>query len=1525
MSRVTCKDCLYHGSESPRNHQIFFRVLLSSRWRTRPNPLPRVRMLTYSLTREEPVRPRRLRFGLLSASHIRKMSVCEVKDTTLYYRGLPASGGLLDPLMGTVDRRLLCATCLRDARSCPGHPGNLELSYPMFHIGYVDSVLRTLRCTCFFCSRLCATTDELSQTRDLQGKARLLSLHTMVRGRKRCVHCDMVRPTYNRTPLGIKVEWPDNMEWSCDEEKEFCNVPFTAREALSILHHMTDEDITSLGFDLKTSRPEDMILQNLVVPPPIIRPAVYTSEGSRSRGQNDLTVKYLEILKRSQELKTHGIREGGWKEAQLTPDILDRIARVQYEVYTLVNNNIRAAKPPGGRTGGNQNAKSLSDRLRGKEGRVRSNLMGKRVDFSARCVITPDAYFEPDRVGVPYSIAHRLTVPETVNAMNIQDLSKRVKLGSETLKGAENVIYSDGLVVHLGCCKDRENIVLHHGDVVERYLSDDDVVVFNRQPSLHKHGMCAHRVRLMPGSTFRVALPVATPYNADFDGDEMNLHVPQGKAAQAECSMLMAVAQNVIGGQSNKPVLGLVQDTLLGLHLLTLSDVLLDHSHSCRMIACMRHCKRELPRPAITIHNAEGGGGSTRPRRIWTGKQIFSIALPADLHLEGDLPKDSAEWKDAKLPVVVREGRLLCGVVRKAHIGTAAGGIVDLICREYGGAMCIKFLGDAGRLANAYLLQRGHHVGIKDVILHQDGHVQVEERLQKATRLCEEIQKEVTGDTPAHIAQTAEQSILKLLSKTLLQTGGVVNECLPEDNAIRRMVTAGSKGSFINLSQICAALGQQSLEGSRISVDKTCRTLPCFKPNDKSLASRGMVQNSFALGLTPTETFMHAIGGREGLVDTAVKTSQTGYLQRRMNKSMEDARVHTDGTIINAVGEVISFSWGSDGLQPTALERVKLHVLGEANDSIRQRMTEEEASLALKCKYEILRVKGDTLVAEVDLRVLLPFHPQRVKGKIARARDARGNSPNHGTDRETGDDVRGHEPFRRGGVGEVVEFARRCSNVVALAVLDVFCAGAVAGMTTEEYESALSFVKTKVAQARAVPGESVGCIAAQSIGEPCTQLTLNTFHFAGFSGKNVTMGIPRLRELLDAAKSPKTPCTTLKFREPFAYSKEFVQYVSNTLVLTRLEDVVTKCDIVFDPDGKAVEADRWIVQCDELLGNVCQDPSQFVVRLKLARDVMRQRGLTPPQLRHIVGQRLGDRAVVSSSETNAVDSILRIRFAHVREMVTKGNLRKDQEAILCHRAADILLETVLVCGHPDVTATHAMETSKLSLDPNAGVLTTRDEFVVQAYGKFLMDSASLSCVDWERSTSNDIWEVLNTLGIEACVHVLFDQMKQVVSFDGTYIDERHLMVICDTMCRGGYIMPLNRHGINKTDSSPLMRCSFEETIDVLCEAGTFGQSENGRGVSTSIMTGQLAEIGTGVVDAMFHSSCAPMVHDRFEIISAKKNVLRSTCRTHNRVPESVLEYVFEEFPQVPCTTTCTPHEDEPVSKRKKFKPMSPTK
>ena len=860
-------------------------------------------MLIYKSCREDEQRVDAIRFKILSATEIRKLSVVRITETTIYNKSAPTVGGINDHRMGTVDRRILCATCGGDVTTCQGHSGHIELPFPVYHSSFFDTTCRVLRCVCFMCSRVLVTPDEVGS--DECAKHRLAAVYNSAKTKKRCAVCHAPRPTYTKNALAIRIDWPTDVEWESEDERRYCTATFTPREALSILTNISDADAIELGFNPDVSHPRNMILENMLVPPPAARPAIMASEGSKTRGQDDLTQKLQEIMKRSNELSTAMGDDAHWSNVTLTPDICDRIQRLQFDVFTIVHNAVKGHRPSTQRSG--VPTKSLVERIKGKDGRLRGNLMGKRVDFSARSVISPGPMLDIDHVGVPYKIAVQLTVPETVTAYNLTRLTRSVAIGAGEIGGAECVITADGVPIQLAQCISRQKPCLSPGAVVERYLQDDDVVIFNRQPSLHKMGMMGHRVKLVNDLTFRLNLSVTGPYNADFDGDEMNLHVPQSAAARASVRMLMMVTDQIISPQASKPCVAIVQDALLGCYRASHARELFPKWMACHIVAHLRHMRvARLPHPCVYVAGAP----------MWSGKQLFSLLLDSRLRIDREDGK--AANLDALLPldgrVVLHAGHLLCGRLDKAMLGSASGGLIDLQCRDLGKDMVGKFISDTQRFAVTFNSLRGFNVGIADCVLNEEGDARVEERINKATRLVNEISNEIAcEDVSTEKATLGEATIRKILSKALMQTGSIVEASLAYTNAIKTMVLAGSKGSPINLSQIGGCVGQQSVEGKRITPEKGTRTLPCFQFGERSLSSQGFVRHSYLKGLQPHEFFFHAMGGREGLVDTAVKTATTGYIQRRQVKSMENNVVAYDGTVRNSCDDIVQFVYGGCG------------------------------------------------------------------------------------------------------------------------------------------------------------------------------------------------------------------------------------------------------------------------------------------------------------------------------------------------------------------------------------------------------------------------------------------------------------------------------------------------------------------------------------------------------------------------------------------------------------------------------------
>jgi len=506
----------------------------------------------------------------------RRYSVAKIESGQTYDKGRPKLGGLADPRLGTVDRAVKCTTDGAGVADSPGYFGHVDLAAPVYHIGFMTTVVKVLRCVSFHTSAILLSPDDprfKAAARVRNPQARLRAFLAACAGKKADDATGSPQPQYRVDGPKVWAEFPKARPGA---DGEGVGVPeverrqeLTAAKAHDILRRVSDGDCRALGFDPSRCRPDWMILTAFPVPPPPVRPSVMMDAASRS--EDDLTYKLNEIVKANNRLKRQ-------EEAGAPAHVVREFAALlQFHVTTYIDNT-KPGHPVATQRSGRA-IKSISQRLKGKEGRVRGNLMGKRVDFSARTVISGDPNIALDELGVPWSIALTLTVPETVTPHNVARLAALVDAGPHPPPGATGarfIVREDGTRLDLRFLKKDADRHLEYGYRVERHLQNGDVVLFNRQPSLHKMSMMGHRVRILPHSTFRLNLSVTSPYNADFDGDEMNMHVPQSAETRAEAAEVMAVPRNIVSPQANKPVIGIVQDTLLGCRLMTKRDTFIE-------------------------------------------------------------------------------------------------------------------------------------------------------------------------------------------------------------------------------------------------------------------------------------------------------------------------------------------------------------------------------------------------------------------------------------------------------------------------------------------------------------------------------------------------------------------------------------------------------------------------------------------------------------------------------------------------------------------------------------------------------------------------------------------------------------------------------------------------------------------------------------------------------------------------------------------------------------------------------------
>src|SRR6267378_1108792 len=762
---------------------------------------------------------RAIDFALLSPTEIRKYSVAEITQPETYDEdGMPVQGGLMDSRLGTLEPGQKCGTCGNTASRCPGHFGHVELAESVLHMAFVSDINKMIQATCRTCGRILLAQQELdayaqrlkniTEFTPTMKEEIAKEILTKAKKVKLCPHC-------GKQQYQIELTKPTIFHEITEEGGATRLLPGAIRERLE---RITNEDIELLGYNPRVARPEWFVLQVLPVPPLTVRPSITLESGIRS--EDDLTHKIVDILRVNQRVRE--AKESG------TPHLIvqDLVDLLHYHVTTYFDNEVSGIPQAHHRSG--RPLKTLSQRLKGKEGRFRGSLSGKRVDFSSRTVISPDPSLDIAEVGIPFEVAKKLTIPDKVSGWNIESLKKLVVTGPFEHPGANYVIRPDGVKIRLDFASDRKALAdsLASGYIVERHLLDGDVVLFNRQPSLHRMSVMAHSVRVLPYRTFRLHPSVCPPYNADFDGDEMNLHVPQSEEARAEAILLMRVQDQLISPRYGGPIIGALRDFITGAYLLTKDGTILNPQEFANL-ALIGGYDGTFPEPAIK--NKSG--------QFYTGKQQFSLFMPQDFNYV-ITSKWSKGTKGPAKDVVIKNGQLISGVIDKASIGAEEpDSVLHRITKDYGNDVAKKFLNSILVMLKQFITHYGFSYGYSDLELSaktkenilagiQETYDKVYDLISQAKKGTLQLSRGLSAD------EALEAYIVNDLSKARDRAGSTADKSFDETNAGRIMATTGARGSSLNIGQMAGALGQQSIRGRRINKGYNNRALPHFKEND---------------------------------------------------------------------------------------------------------------------------------------------------------------------------------------------------------------------------------------------------------------------------------------------------------------------------------------------------------------------------------------------------------------------------------------------------------------------------------------------------------------------------------------------------------------------------------------------------------------------------------------------------------------------------------------------------------------------
>ncbi|KAI5116058.1 hypothetical protein M0805_002844 [Coniferiporia weirii] len=1368
---------------------------------------------------------KKIQFSLLNAQDVVKLSEFQVTHRDLYtpVDRVPVKDGVLDRRLGTTEKNAFCETCGLASADCVGHYAYIKLALPVFHIGYFKHIISILQCICKTCARVLLDEPErrvyLKRFRrpnleNIQRTALIKAVNALSRKVVYCPYCAATNGAVKKVGAIKVIHDKFRAKKTADELEKFKRSFASAVEAqkeiamyigkavhedlnplkvLDLFKRISDEDCELLGLKPSHGRPEEYIWQYISVPPVCIRPSVAQDGASN---EDDLTVKLTEIVFTSALIK-QGLAKGA-----PTQQFMEQWDFLQVSIAIYINSEtpgipIQMAQKP---------IRGFCQRLKGKQGRFRGNLSGKRVDFSGRTVISPDPNLRIDEVAIPERVAKILTYPERVTSHNLEMLRRAVRNGCDVHPGANYVTAGSSGFKKFLKFGNRTAIAdgLRIGDIVERHIIDGDVVLFNRQPSLHKLSIMCHRVKVRPWRSFRLNECVCGPYGADFDGDEMNIHVPQTEEARTEALTLMNIKLNLVTPRNGEPVIAAIQDFITASFLLSRRDRFFDRRQFTQICSYFADADLhiDIPPPAII-----------KPQRLWTGKQVFNVLMRPNkksnvfVNVESKCNKEqkpdaSCYLRMSPAPdlspndgyLVVINSEIMCGVMDKATVGSGKKrSIFGVILRDYGPDEAAAAMNRVAKLCARWLTNIGFSLGINDVIpgpaLSANKDKLVEAAYDTCIDLIAQAKKGKLENKPGcNQEQTLEAMISGVLSKVRDTVGDTCMKELSRHNAPLIMATCGSKGSAINVCQMVACVGQQIIAGKRVPDGFQDRSLPHFPKKSKEPPSKGFVRNSFYTGLLPTEFLFHAISGREGLVDTAVKTAETGYMQRRLMKALEDLTTMYDLSVRNSEGGVVQFQYGDDGLDPGCLE-------GDAQPVELTRSWNHARAIASRkgrglLPYEITDVVDEELSSKKFTAVCSEAYISTLRTFIFNS------SVSVLAERR-----RQHGMFDA--LEKEEEWDADTDLNMGASYADVQIVDNQIKVTEDQLRCFLELCRIKYQKAKIEPGSTVGAVGAQSIGEPGTQMTLKTFHFAGVASMNVTLGVPRIKEIINASKKISTPIISCRLANNT--SEASARIVKGRLEKTLLGDVA------------AVLEEAWAPEYT-YIGIIVDMDAVQKLQLELTLDDIKW-------------------AIVAAKK-------LKVKQESIIVIPRKNRLRiyvDGPDKFYRLRELRRVLPSVAVKG------IHSVQRAIINIkdkDDHRGKKGDK-EMLVEGYG--LQRVMVTDGIVGEQATTNHIIETAAVLGIEAARSNIVNEIQFIMKEHGMSIDPRHVMLLGDVMTYKGEILGITRFGVAKMKDSVLMLASFEKTTDHLFDASAYGKTDSILGVSESIIMGNpAANCGTSM-------------------------------------------------------------------------------
>ena len=1450
-----------------------------------------------------------IKFSTYTKEDIEKISVMPITSGGVFdHSGNPIKDGVYDLRLGATENNQKCETCGQNAWNCNGHFAHIKLSKVVYHPFYVKTLASLVSGICPNCHntrlpRLLShqVTDALKliargqvidgdvfsvkqgeeyETKEVRKRNKeliknlpLIEPNSYVMemrasiikeflaknraAKRKCANCQAISPEIKFSSFNFEFQ-----KYISDVKEPIYMYP---DEIYNLVKQFYKNNMSFFHEFFSDRGPSLFFIEDVCVPPPKFRPASVLGDKINAHPSSSA----LSEIEKSEIALSRAIEDND-KDA-----IKQELGRLQNHVNAFFDNTLAKStkKLPHG----------IRQILEKKEGLFRKNLMGKRVNFSARSVIAPDPYISTDEIGVPEVFAKTLSYPEKVTEFNKDKLSKLIMNGPDKYPGANFITNGDGQTYKLHGMTEQERAkyakMIYTNDgrmpiVVGRHAMDGDYVLINRQPTLHRVSILAMRCRILPNQkTIRMHYSNCASFNADFDGDEINLHLPQNELGRSEARNIALSSIHYVTPTAGNPIRGLIQDHVDSGALLTMKNKFFTRAQYEQLVYAA--FSNEPDSRLIMLHPA-----IVMPHTLWTGKQVISTLLinltkdkePLELESKSKFTTKILASQPEEATVYFQDSELIHGIIDKAQYGASTYGLVHSLFELYGSDLANRFLTMLTRLFTFYMQTHGHTCGIDDMIITREAEIKRKEMSEKmqiaaeeaAEKFADEFGSESTKNLPL------KQRLMEIINKPGIKdrfdtvqknainpiATEIIDHIFPvrlakvfPNNCLLLMAQSGAKGTVVNVSQISALLGQQELEGRRVPLMASCKSLPSFEPMDLSPIAGGFISSRFLTGLKPQEYFFHCMAGREGLTDTAVKTANTGYLQRCIIKHIEGIHAAYDGTVRNSDDSIIEFLYGEDGIDAMNSKYLSTFNFMENN-----------------YKAYLSKLKIDELMTKVECEEAM----QMLDSDKPRKDPIQSIFPPH---------------LHVGSVSEKFEEAlnKRCKELELLENPKI------------QPENLRAVALFNYFRSIVHPGEQVGVIAAEAIGEPATQMTLNTFHLAGYGGANVTLGIPRLKEILIVAtRTPKTPMMNIPLltEDPSEVEKFVSQFKRIPFREVISSFTVDEC---FHTKG-VYRSKRTITVSLHLISEklsewgITKDFQFASLKSKFAKSLYKKISAVFKS----TGTKITD---VENDTIASASEVVNQKFEEMGADLTKKHTRKteqnsyenddpsnasnenvnqddneneenadggdqDNETVtsnydsststmtVSYSVADVnvklLLESIIEAVLEDIMIYEMPGISRATYTQDK----KNGQFIVTTEGVNLDEMLKRDdIVDINHIYTNHIAEIQERYGIEAARSAIIKEVAAVFYSYSISVDSRHLNLIADYLTHTGDWLGMSRHSM-KCCSSPLQQMSFETTCQFLTHATLHEESDLMRSPSASLTAGNVVHSGTGLCDIL---------------------------------------------------------------------------